>query len=67
MTDRKSYSDPSREPGQTGSPQKGGSSPDRDRDKSLGEKNIGSRHGDDKSRSGSTEEGGRSSDMERER
>ena len=67
MTDRKSYSDPSRESGQTGSPQKGGSSPDRDREKSLGEKNIGSRHGDDKSRSDSSGGGNRSSDRERER
>ena len=66
MTDRKSYSEPS--PG-TGSEQKGDRSPDRDRDKNLGEKNIGSRHGDDSSKSGSTgsQQGGRSSDMERGR
>jgi hypothetical protein len=63
MTDRKSYSDPSRGTGSSGSEQKGDRSPDRDRDKNLGEKNIGSRHGE-----GSTDSpGGRSSDMERER
>ena len=64
MTDRKSYSDPSRESGRTGSPQKGDSFPDRDREKNLGDKNIGSRHREEHSRSGSTGEGNRSSDME---
>jgi hypothetical protein len=67
MTDRKSYSDPSQ--GTGSSEQKGDRSPDRDREKNLGDKNIGSRHGDDSSKSGSTgsQQGGRSSDMERGR
>jgi len=67
MPDRKSYSEPSQ--GTGGSEHKGDRSPDRDRDKNVGEKNIGSRHGDDSSKSGSTgsQQGGRSSDMERGR
>lgn len=67
MKDRKSYSDPSRESGNTGSPQKGDFAPDRDREKNLGEKNIGSRHGEEHSGSGSTGERNRSSNMERQR
>lgn len=70
MTDRKSYSDPNRGTGSSGSEQKGDRSPDRDRDKNVGEKNIGSRHGEGSSGSQggrSSETGGRSSDMDRER
>jgi hypothetical protein len=59
MTDKK-YSDPSQGTSQPGSEHKGDRSPEHDRDKNLGDKNIGSRHGE-----GSP--GGRSSDMERER
>lgn len=66
MTDKK-YSEPSQ--GTGSSEQKGDRSPDRDREKNVGDKNIGSRHGEDSSKSGSTgsRQGGRSSDMERGR
>jgi hypothetical protein len=64
MTDRKTYSDPSQGTGQSGSERKDDRSPERDRAKNLGDRNIGSRHGE----GGSAESpGGRSSDMERER
>jgi hypothetical protein len=68
MTDRKSYSDPSRDLGSSGQG-KDDKSSDRDKQKDMGQKDFGSRHGDESSRgTGASSPGkGTGSDFNRER
>jgi len=63
MAERKSYSEPGRGFGDKSSGQKD----DRDREKNLGRKDIGSRHGEESPSPQRGSGGSGSSDMERER